>query len=48
LKGAVPELHVIGDSREPRNSFFAIHEGFKVGNLIPMPVDADFEETLRG
>jgi NADPH-dependent 2,4-dienoyl-CoA reductase/sulfur reductase-like enzyme len=48
LKGTVPELHVIGDSREPRNSFFAIHEGFKVGNLIPMPVDADFEDTLRG
>jgi len=48
LKGFVPEIHNIGDSREPRNSFFAIHEGFKVGNLIPAPVDADFEETLRG
>ena len=48
LKGAVPELHIIGDSLEPRNSMFAIHEGFKVGNLIPMPVDSDFETTLRG
>lgn len=48
LKSLVPELHIIGDSREPRNSLFAIHEGFKVGNLVPAPIDADFEETLRG
>jgi len=48
LKGQVPELHNIGDSRQARNSMFAIHEGFRVGNLIPTPVDADFEETLRG
>lgn len=48
LKGVVSELHIIGDSKEPRNSLFAIHEGFKVGNLIPAPVDADFEQTLRG
>jgi NADPH-dependent 2,4-dienoyl-CoA reductase/sulfur reductase-like enzyme len=48
LKGLGAELHIIGDSREPRNSFFAIHEGFRVGNLIPAPSDADFEERLRG
>jgi NADPH-dependent 2,4-dienoyl-CoA reductase/sulfur reductase-like enzyme len=48
LKRLGPELHLIGDSREPRNSFFAIHEGFRVGNLIPAPVDAGFEEILRG
>jgi 2,4-dienoyl-CoA reductase-like NADH-dependent reductase (Old Yellow Enzyme family)/thioredoxin reductase len=48
LKGLGIELHLIGDSREPRNSFFAIHEGFRVGNLIPIPVDAGFEEMLRG
>jgi len=48
LKGLVPELHVIGDSLEPRNSLAAIHEGFKIGNLIPAPVDSGFEETLRG
>jgi 2,4-dienoyl-CoA reductase-like NADH-dependent reductase (Old Yellow Enzyme family)/thioredoxin reductase len=48
LKGLGPELHIIGDSREPRNSFFAIHEGFRVGNLISGPSDADFEERLRG
>lgn len=48
LKGLVPELHIIGDSAAPRNSLFAIHEGFKVGNRIPAPIDSDFEETLRG
>jgi NADPH-dependent 2,4-dienoyl-CoA reductase/sulfur reductase-like enzyme len=48
LKGLGPELHIIGDSWEPRNSFFAIHEGFRVGNLVPAPPDADFEERLRG
>ena len=48
LKRLGPELHIIGDSREPRNSFFAIHEGFRVGNLISGPSDADFEERLRG
>ena len=48
LKGKGLEVHLIGDSKEPRNSMFAIHEGFRVGNLIPAPVDAGFEETLRG
>lgn len=48
LKGKVPELHNIGDSLQVRNSLFAIHEGFKVGNLIPAPVNADYEERLRG
>jgi NADPH-dependent 2,4-dienoyl-CoA reductase/sulfur reductase-like enzyme len=48
LKGMVPELHIIGDSLEPRHSLAAIHEGFRVGNLIPAPVDSGFEETLRG
>jgi 2,4-dienoyl-CoA reductase-like NADH-dependent reductase (Old Yellow Enzyme family)/thioredoxin reductase len=48
LKGLVPELHLIGDSLQPRNSLAAIHEGFKVGNLIPAPVGSDFEDTLRG
>jgi pyruvate/2-oxoglutarate dehydrogenase complex dihydrolipoamide dehydrogenase (E3) component len=48
LKGLVPELHIIGDSLEPRNSLTAIHEGFKVGNLIPAQVDSGFEEILRG
>lgn len=48
LKSLVPELHIIGDGLEPRNSLAAIHEGFKVGNLIPAPVDSGFEETLRG
>jgi hypothetical protein len=48
LKGLVPELHIIGDSLEPRNSLAAIHEGFKVGNLLPAPVDSGFEEALRG
>jgi NADPH-dependent 2,4-dienoyl-CoA reductase/sulfur reductase-like enzyme len=48
LKGLVPELHIIGDSLEPRHSLAAIHEGFKVGNLIPAQVDSGFEETLRG
>jgi hypothetical protein len=45
LKRLGPELHIIGDSLEPRNSFFAIHEGFRVGNLISGPSDADFEEV---
>ena len=35
VEGLVPELHIIGDSVAPRNSLFAIHEGFKVGNRIP-------------
>jgi thioredoxin reductase len=48
LKGLVPELHIIGDSLEPRNSLAAIHEGFKIGNLIPVPVGSDFEDRLRG
>jgi 2,4-dienoyl-CoA reductase-like NADH-dependent reductase (Old Yellow Enzyme family)/thioredoxin reductase len=48
LKGLVPELHIIGDSLEPRHSLAAIHEGFKIGNLIPAPIDSGFEETLRG
>jgi thioredoxin reductase len=48
LRGLVPELHIIGDSLEPRHSLAAIHEGFKVGNLIPAPVDSGFEERLRG
>jgi thioredoxin reductase len=48
LKGLVPELHIIGDSLEPRNSLAAIHEGFKLGHLIPAPVDSGFEERLRG
>jgi 2,4-dienoyl-CoA reductase-like NADH-dependent reductase (Old Yellow Enzyme family)/thioredoxin reductase len=48
LKGLGPELHMIGDSLEPRNSLAAIHEGFKVGNLVPAPADSAFEETLRG
>lgn len=48
LKSLVPELQIIGDGIEPRNSLAAIHEGFKVGNLIPAPVDSGFEETLRG
>jgi 2,4-dienoyl-CoA reductase (NADPH2) len=48
LKGLGPELYIIGDSLEPRHSLAAIHEGFKVGNLIPAPVDRGFEETLRG
>ena len=48
LKGIVPELHIIGDSLEPRHSLAAIHEGFKVGNLIPTSVDSGFEERLRG
>ena len=37
LGGIVSELHVIGDGLEPRNSFFALHEGFKIGSLIPVP-----------
>jgi hypothetical protein len=48
LKRLVPKLQLIGDGLEPRNSLAAIHEGFKVGNLIPAPVDSGFEETLRG
>jgi 2,4-dienoyl-CoA reductase (NADPH2) len=48
LKGLGPELHMIGDSLEPRHSLAAIHEGFKVGNLVPAPADSAFEETLRG
>lgn len=48
IKDLVPEVHNVGDSVAPRNTLFAIHEGFKVGNLIPAPVDAAFEETLRG
>jgi hypothetical protein len=48
LKWMVPELHIIGDSLEPRNSLAAICEGFKVGNLIPAPIDSGFEERLRG
>jgi 2,4-dienoyl-CoA reductase-like NADH-dependent reductase (Old Yellow Enzyme family)/thioredoxin reductase len=48
LKGLGLEVHLIGDSLEPRNSLAAIHEGFRVGNLIPAPVDSGFEETLRG
>jgi 2,4-dienoyl-CoA reductase-like NADH-dependent reductase (Old Yellow Enzyme family)/thioredoxin reductase len=48
LKGMVPELHIIGDSLEPRHSLAAIHEGFKIGNLIPASVDSGFEERLRG
>jgi 2,4-dienoyl-CoA reductase (NADPH2) len=48
LKGLGPELHLIGDSLDPRNSLAAIHEGFKVGNLIPAPIDSGFEEALRG
>lgn len=48
LKALVPEFHVIGDSREPRNSLFALHEGFRVGNVIPAPLDAEFEDTPRG
>ena len=30
LKGLVPELHIIGDSAEPRGIADAIHEGFRV------------------
>jgi 2,4-dienoyl-CoA reductase-like NADH-dependent reductase (Old Yellow Enzyme family)/thioredoxin reductase len=48
LKDLGPEVYIIGDSLEPRNSLAAIHEGFKVGNLVPAPVDSGFEETLRG
>ena len=48
LKGLGLEVHLIGDSLEPRNSLAAIHEGFRVGNLIPAPMDSGFEETLRG
>jgi thioredoxin reductase len=48
MKDLGPEVHMIGDSLEPRNSLAAIHEGFKVGNLVPAPVDSGFEETLRG
>jgi 2,4-dienoyl-CoA reductase-like NADH-dependent reductase (Old Yellow Enzyme family)/thioredoxin reductase len=48
LKGFGFEVHLIGDSLEPRNSLAAIHEGFRVGSLIPAPIDSGFEETLRG
>lgn len=30
LKDLVPELHIIGDSAEPRGIADAIHEGFRV------------------
>ncbi len=48
LKDLGPELHMIGDSLEPRHSLAAIHEGFKVGNLIPALADRGLEETVRG
>lgn len=34
LQGIAPEVHLIGDAREPRKAMEAIHEGFKVGNMI--------------
>ena len=34
LEGIVPELYLVGDCREPRRLFEAIHEGFLVGNRI--------------
>jgi 2-enoate reductase len=48
LKGVVPELYLIGDSKEPRNSLTAIHEGFEVGHLIPAPPDHHFDLAHRG
>jgi NADPH-dependent 2,4-dienoyl-CoA reductase/sulfur reductase-like enzyme len=34
LEGIVPELYLVGDCREPRRIFEAIHEGFLVGSRI--------------
>ena len=34
LEGKVPELHLIGDGREPRFIMDAISEGFRVGLAI--------------
>jgi len=34
LMGRVSELHLIGDAREPRKAFDAIHEGFGIGMTI--------------
>jgi len=34
LEGRVPELYRIGDCREPRKAFHAIHEGFELGLSI--------------
>ena len=34
LQGLAPEIHVIGDAREPRQAIEAIHEGFQVGYTI--------------
>ena len=48
LKGLVPELHLIGDSKEPRNSLTAIHEGFEVGHLVPAASDSRLEVIHRG
>jgi 2,4-dienoyl-CoA reductase (NADPH2) len=31
LEGSVPEIHVIGDAKEPRNVLSAIREGFELG-----------------
>jgi NADPH-dependent 2,4-dienoyl-CoA reductase/sulfur reductase-like enzyme len=48
LKGVVPELHLIGDGKEPRNSLTAIHEGFEIGHLVPAPPDSRLETIHRG
>ncbi len=34
LVGRVNELHLIGDAKEPRKAFDAIHEGFNMGMTI--------------
>jgi hypothetical protein len=34
LKGTVPELHAIGDCKEPRDIMEAISEGAKVGTEL--------------
>ena len=34
LRGVVPELYIVGDCKEPRKIFHAIHEGFLAGNEV--------------
>jgi 2,4-dienoyl-CoA reductase (NADPH2) len=34
LKGSVEELHLIGDAREPRKAFDAIHEAYNTATMI--------------
>ncbi|MCB2189814.1 MAG: FAD-dependent oxidoreductase, partial [Deltaproteobacteria bacterium] len=31
LEGVVPEIHVVGDAKSPRNALAAIREGFEAG-----------------